>query len=140
MNGGIVHVLGCDEGDAGVDAFLHRFALEMIDDGFDAEVTHGDGVLDDEPLDIACFEVCDGLCAGVEPDPAETSSELTQRVVSSLGLESRAVAELAELYREARFSIHDLDEGHRSRAIALLQDIGADLRRRVPSGSAEGQP
>ena len=41
--------------------------------------------------------------------------------------DSHAVAELAVLYREARFSTHALDEATRARALADLDAIHAGL-------------
>jgi hypothetical protein len=88
---------------------------------------------------VACWVALEAAVerAGVVRDAAETSSELTARVVDSLGVDGATVAALADLYREARFSVHQLDEGHRARAIELLRQISADLAQRqsaVPAG------
>ena len=65
--------------------------------------------------------------AGLERHPWETSSEFTLRMLDLVGADSHAVAELAVLYREARFSTHSLDESTRQRAVADLDAIHAGL-------------
>jgi hypothetical protein len=65
--------------------------------------------------------------AGLERHAWETSSEFTLRMLDLVAADSSAVAELAVLYREARFSTHPLDEGTRARAVADLDAIHAGL-------------
>jgi Domain of unknown function (DUF4129) len=65
--------------------------------------------------------------AGLERHPWETSSEFTLRMLDLVAADSHAVAELAVLYREARFSTHSLDEAARARAVADLDAIHAGL-------------
>lgn len=65
--------------------------------------------------------------AGLERHPWETSSEFTLRMLDLVAADSSAVAELAVLYREARFSTHPLDEDTRARAVADLDAIHAGL-------------
>ena len=65
--------------------------------------------------------------AGLERHPWETSSEFTLRMLDLVAADSGAVAELAVLYREARFSTHSLDEAARERAVADLDAIHAGL-------------
>lgn len=65
--------------------------------------------------------------AGIEADPAETSTQLVTRVLHRLDVDPRAVGTLASLYHEARFSSHDLPETARDRARAALRVIDADL-------------
>jgi hypothetical protein len=69
--------------------------------------------------------------AGVLRDPAETSSEFTVRVLRTLDLDPRAVADLAALYREARFSGHPMPESARTTARETLQRIHEDLESLV---------
>ena len=64
---------------------------------------------------------------GLPRDPAETSSEYTQRVLGVWPVDSARLGDLAALYREARFSVHDLGESHRDRAVADLRVLIADL-------------
>jgi hypothetical protein len=65
--------------------------------------------------------------AGLPRDASDTSSELTVRVLHALDLDPRAVGALAALYREARFSRHHLDEGARTAARSLLQQLHSEL-------------
>ncbi len=71
--------------------------------------------------------------AGVEPDPALTSTELTTEVLHRFALDAGAVEELGSLYREARFSTHQLGEQQRTAAIDALDAVHAGLRRVVRS-------
>jgi hypothetical protein len=68
--------------------------------------------------------------AGYPRLPAETSSEFVVRVLKSLDLDPRAAATLAALYREARFSEHELGEDKRTAARSALQALHEDLRVR----------
>lgn len=66
--------------------------------------------------------------AGVAHDPALTSAEFTASVLSRFDVDPNAASRLAALYREARFSTHPMDEGHRHAAIASLDAIHDGLR------------
>jgi hypothetical protein len=68
--------------------------------------------------------------AGVEREAADTSTDLADRLVS-LGLVVRvdALAGLAELYRQARYAPHDVDQTMRQRARAALVEVRAELSR-----------
>ena len=52
---------------------------------------------------------------------SETSAEYVARVVASGSVNAGPIGELAALYREARFSRHDLGDEHRARAFASLE-------------------
>ena len=81
---------------------------------------------------VACwnrFEV-QAAAAGVPRHLWETSSEYTLRILDLARADAHAVAELAELFREARFSEHELGEEARQRAVTLLDEIHASLGRR----------
>jgi hypothetical protein len=69
--------------------------------------------------------------------PAETSTEYTERVIGVWPVDSERLADLAALYREARFSVHDLGEDHRRRAIRDLRVLIADLDRVSSEQAAE---
>ena len=66
--------------------------------------------------------------AGFHRDVAETPSEFTRRVLASYVLDERAIRTLARLYREARFSEHQLTEAHRAQARECLLRLYAGLR------------
>ena len=66
---------------------------------------------------------------GLPRDPAETSTEFTERVIGTWEVDRLRLGDLGALYREARFSVHELDESHRERALLDLETLHADLRR-----------
>jgi hypothetical protein len=59
--------------------------------------------------------------------PWETSSEFTLRLLEDVSADAGAVARLEALYREARFSEHEIDESRREAAVAALRAIHASL-------------
>lgn len=69
--------------------------------------------------------------AGLPRHAAETSAEYVERVVAASSVEPRPIRELAALYREARFSRHELGDDHRARALAALNSVEAALRSSV---------
>jgi hypothetical protein len=76
---------------------------------------------------------------GLPRDPAETSTEFTERVIGTWDVDRLRLGDLAALYREARFSVHELGEAHRERALLDLEALHADLARvahvvRTPHG------
>lgn len=79
---------------------------------------------------VACWVALeDGVArAGLERSPAETSVDLTTRVLARWQVDPQATATLAALYREARFSRHPVTEQERDQAVAALERINADLR------------
>jgi hypothetical protein len=70
--------------------------------------------------------------------PAETSTEYTSRVIGVWPVDADRLADLAALYREARFSVHELGEDHRQRAITDLRMLVDDLDR-VATAQAAAQ-
>lgn len=66
---------------------------------------------------------------GLPREPAETSTEYTARVIGTWDVDPARLDDLARLYREARFSQHELGEAHRRRAIDDLEVLHADLAR-----------
>ncbi|WP_243058031.1 DUF4129 domain-containing protein [Nocardioides sp. SR21] len=61
--------------------------------------------------------------AGFERRDWETSSEYTMRVLDLVDAHQPAVSRLGDLYREARFSEHDLTEADRADALEALDTI-----------------
>lgn len=72
--------------------------------------------------------------AGVRRESWETSAEFTLRMLDRVSADPEALAELAGLYREARFSEHVLEEEARARAIGALDRIHAGLSARPGAG------
>ncbi len=83
---------------------------------------------------VACwhrFEM-QAVDAGLPRHPWETSAEFALRMLERAEVDSGAVSRLLDLYREARFSEHDLGEPDRAAAVAALREIhGQVVARRV---------
>ncbi|SFI81095.1 DUF4129 domain-containing protein [Nocardioides psychrotolerans] len=81
---------------------------------------------------VACWHRFESQAAGVGVArlPHETSSEFTLRLLDLVAADRHSVSRLAALYREARFSDHELDEQARDQARAALDDLHADLAQR----------
>jgi hypothetical protein len=79
---------------------------------------------------VACWMQLeqDAAAAGLPRDAAETSVEYVERVVAASSIDAAPIGELAALYREARFSRHELGDDHRTRALAALNRVEAALR------------
>ena len=67
--------------------------------------------------------------AGVPREKWETSSEFTERVLTTIGASPGAVASLGDVFREARFSRHEVGEDLRDFAVELLREIQDSLRK-----------
>jgi hypothetical protein len=61
--------------------------------------------------------------SGLRRQPSETPAEFVLRLLDLAQADPHSVTELAELYREARFSDHPMDESRRRRAQELLAQI-----------------
>ena len=66
--------------------------------------------------------------AGVPREPADTSTDFMQRVLTTRHIEPTAISALAALYREARFSDHPMTEDSRRAAIDALEVVHEGLR------------
>lgn len=80
---------------------------------------------------VACwhrFEV-QAVEAGLSRHPWETPSEFALRLLERAEVDPSAVSDLLELYREARFSEHELDEDDRTAAGAALRTIQSQVVR-----------
>ncbi|WP_097186821.1 DUF4129 domain-containing protein [Ornithinimicrobium cerasi] len=82
---------------------------------------------------VACWVALEEAVqrAGLRASASETAAELTSRVLSRWEVDPRAIADLSDAYREARFSRHPVTEEQREAAVDALDRIHADLRRRV---------
>ena len=74
---------------------------------------------------VACWHRFEtqGAAAGLERRAWETSSEYTMRVLDLVDAHEPAVSRLGALYREARFSEHDLTDADRQAAVDALDAI-----------------
>ena len=69
----------------------------------------------------------DASAVGLARLDSETATEFVERVVASSSVDPGPIAELASLYREARFSRHELDDAHRAEARLALQGVASQL-------------
>jgi hypothetical protein len=78
---------------------------------------------------VACWVIFEEAAAEsqVARQPAETASAFVVRFLHSLDVDPRPVAELAQLFLEARFSTHPLPDDARPRAEQALAAIHRDL-------------
>lgn len=78
---------------------------------------------------IACWLGLEraAAAAGTPRAASETPADLATRVLAAHAVRPRALAVLAGLYREARYSVHPLTSAHRDTAREALQDVHADL-------------
>jgi hypothetical protein len=78
---------------------------------------------------VACWDRFEEQAERVNASrkPWETSSEFTLRLLDQVAADAGAVARLEALYREARFSEHEIDEARRHVAVEALRDIHASL-------------
>lgn len=82
---------------------------------------------------VACWQRFEeqAATAGVVRQSWETSSEFTLRILDQVDAEPAAVSRLAGLYREARFSEHELGEDARAQAVAALDAVHHGLLERA---------
>ena len=87
---------------------------------------------------VACWHQFEeqAATAGVRRQTWETSSEFTLRVLDRLAADSAAVTTLAELYRAARHSTHEITEADRAEAQVALDLVHRSLGRSVGGVSA----
>lgn len=85
---------------------------------------------------VACWMrlEADVADAGLPRRASETSSEYVERIIGRSSVDPAPITELAALYREARFSVHELDDEHRERAALALDRVvdALHVRSEVP--------
>jgi hypothetical protein len=80
---------------------------------------------------IACYAAMERELThvpGVAPLDCDTPSEVLARAVDHHALRPESATQLVELFEEARFSPHVMNEGHRDSAVDALRLVLADLR------------
>jgi len=60
---------------------------------------------------------------GLPRDPADTPAEFVTRALAVYDLDEAVIERFADLYREARFSTHPMEERHRDEARACLEHL-----------------
>jgi hypothetical protein len=91
------------------------------------------GDLSREPREaiIACYAAMERELThvpGAAPLDCDTPSEVLARAVDHHALHAPSATQLVELFEEARFSPHVMNEGHRDTAVDALRLVLADLR------------
>ena len=78
---------------------------------------------------VACWDRFEEQAERVKAarKPWETSSEFTLRLLEAVSADDVPVSRLESLYREARFSEHEIDESRREAAVEALRAIHASL-------------
>lgn len=78
---------------------------------------------------IACWAQLEQVAhqTGLIHRPSDTAGELADRLLTSLRLNRADLAELAALYREARFSSHPITAAASERAVQSLQRLRSEL-------------
>lgn len=89
---------------------------------------------------VECWVVLEDAVAatGRGRRPSETSAEFTARVIGEHSVDATAIGRLAALYREARFSRHELAEDHRAAAVAAVESLRRQLRAPTEEPASEG--
>jgi hypothetical protein len=84
---------------------------------------------------IACYAAMEESLAasGVVRHASDSPQDLLERAVASGLPAAEAAAELTALFREARYSRHPMDSGHRDRAAAALSEIADRLAALAPA-------
>lgn len=75
--------------------------------------------------------------SGLDRDPAETAAEFTRRFLGVWDVDEASTRELADLYREARFSRHPVPRETGERAVELVASIHEQLRAGRERAEAE---
>ncbi|GAS90301.1 DUF4129 domain-containing protein [Mycolicibacterium brisbanense] len=91
----------------------------------------GDLSRDPRAAIIACYVAMERALAhapGAVPLASDTPSEVLERAVQHHALSADSATELVELFTEARFSPHVMNEAHREAAIQALRRVLAELR------------
>ena len=80
---------------------------------------------------IAAYARMEGVLArsGYSRHPAETPLEYLARVLRALDVGGGSIRELTELFEQAKFSAHTIDQSMKGRAIACFTRVRDDLRR-----------
>ncbi|WP_237404487.1 DUF4129 domain-containing protein [Actinacidiphila reveromycinica] len=86
---------------------------------------------------IACYAAMETSLAasGVARHASDSPQDLLERAAAGDLLSGPAAGELTDLFREARYSTHAMDDRHRRRAADALARIAAQLERRAAEGA-----
>jgi hypothetical protein len=91
----------------------------------------GDYSRDPREAIIACYATMEReleKSPGTTPQDSDTPSEVLARAVERQVLQADSAAELVDLFQEARFSPHMMNEGHRADALRALRLVQRELQ------------
>ncbi len=91
----------------------------------------GDRSRDPREAIIACYAAMEReleKSPGATPQVSDTPSEVLARAVEHRALQAHSASELVELFEEARFSPHVMNEGHRADAVRALRVVQRELQ------------
>ncbi|GJF13755.1 hypothetical protein NGTWS0302_34630 [Mycolicibacterium cyprinidarum] len=91
----------------------------------------GDRSRDPREAIIACYAAMERELAkspGTTPQDSDTPAEVLARAVERHALQADSAAELVDLFEEARFSAHVMNEGHRAAAVRALRLVQRELQ------------
>lgn len=91
----------------------------------------GDRSRDPREAIIACYLAMEqelGKSPGTVPQASDTPSEVLARAVARRVVHAGSAAQLVDLFEEARFSPHVMNEGHRDEAVRALQVVQHELQ------------
>ncbi|MGH8793918.1 MAG: DUF4129 domain-containing protein [Stackebrandtia sp.] len=113
-------------------------SAEEMRDALQAGLVDIDAGGDPRAAVIACWLRLEHAAAdaGVARLASETPAELVQRVLAACRVDDRALSELADAYRRARYAPHDVDVDLRQRARAALAAVDAQLAAAAAEGAA----
>jgi hypothetical protein len=85
---------------------------------------------------IACWLRLEqaAAAAGTPRQPGDTPGDLVGRLLAEQQVDASVLAELAAVYREARYAVHTVDERMRTDARTALQRLRADLAAGAAAG------
>jgi hypothetical protein len=75
---------------------------------------------------------------GIDDDLSRTPTELVSAVLEGYAVDRPAIERLADLYREARFSVHHIGEEQREEAREALRSVREDLTRPLRAMGGSG--
>jgi uncharacterized protein DUF4129 len=84
---------------------------------------------------IACWVRLEqaAAAAGTPRHPGDSPTDLVGRLLSEQRVDAQVLAALLEVYREARYATHTVDNRMRQQAISALERLRADLGAGVPA-------
>lgn len=122
------------EADIDPETALRRASVSLTEDAEEQQAALASGT--PRNAVVACWQRLEdrARAAGFSARRSDTSTEFATRLLERASADPAAVQRLARLYREARFSDHELTEQHRTEAAEALGAIHVSLRDRMRAG------